>query len=120
MRSTVESDKAVEDRLLILQVSGGVKDTRDVQGIGHLVDGATIDGWLRDYLSGRAEVTNEGELDYAYRFGVRVEPLYAGRTFVDAEPEIRSEWSCERNRCPWETVRDAIWAGFDRARNRNV
>ena len=50
--------------------------------------------------------------------GVAAEGRYAGQSFVDCEPELRSEWSSEKNRAPWDAVRDAVWAGFDRARDR--
>ena len=56
----------------------------------------------------------------AFHFGVRAEGRYAAQSFVEAEPELRSEWSSERGRLPWDGVREAVWAGFDRARERRV
>ena len=75
------------------------------------------DGWVREFLGTRSD--GEG-LSIAFRFGVRSEGRYAGQSFVEAEPAVRSEWSSERGRLPWEYVRDAVWAGFDRARDRRV
>ena len=82
-----------------------------------MVDPSTVDGWIAEYLGGRSD--GKG-LAIAFRFGVLSEARNPGRSFVEAEPSIRSEWSSERGRLPWDIVRDAIWAGFDRARDRRI
>jgi hypothetical protein len=79
------------------------------------VDNETLGDWVRDYLAGR---TDREDLTVAFCFGATSEGRYAGLSFVEAEPELRSEWSSEKGRAPWDGVRDAVWAGFDRARDR--
>ncbi|HEV3440249.1 MAG TPA: hypothetical protein VG122_23040 [Gemmata sp.] len=113
--------QTVENRLPIVEVSSGVSGS-DGRGIGHLVDAKTIEEWVQEYLTGRTDpiATEPSKLVAAFQFGVQAEGRYAGQSFVEAEPVVRSEWSCERDRLPWESVRDAVWAGFDRARDRTL
>jgi hypothetical protein len=118
-----ESDNyPLSNELPILEVSGGVSGSKDGRGIGDLVDGRTIEVWVREYLLNRGTPSDVDELCLlkAFRFGVRNEGRYAGQSFIDAEPEIRSEWCSERDHPPWDSVRDAIWAGFDRGRDRKL
>ena len=116
------SAQTSDDRLSIAEVSSGVTGSKDGRGIGHLVDLPTIDGWVDQYQKSRTAENTADELTVkmAFQFGVQAEGRYAGKSFIEAEPELRSEWSCERGRLPWETVRDAVWAGFDRARDRTL
>lgn len=108
-----------DDALPVLQAARGLPGAKDGTGIGDLADGGTVDGWVREYLARRAEC-DASCVDAGFRFGVSAEGRYAGQSFVEAEPELRSEWSSGKNRGPWDTVRDAVWAGFDRARDRRV
>lgn len=112
----------VENKLPIVEVSGGVGGSKDGRGIGDLVNAITIESWVQDYLNSRIErlPLDKAKVVLAFQFGVRAESRYAGQSFIEAEPEVRSEWSCERDRSPWELVRDAVWAGFDRARQRTL
>jgi hypothetical protein len=111
-----------KDQLPILEVSGGVSGSKDGTGIGHLVDGKTMEEWVREYISNRTDTNTieEGQLETAFHFGVRMEGRFAGQSFIEAEPEIRSQWTSERGRLPWESVREPIWAGFDRGRDRKL
>jgi hypothetical protein len=114
--------KKVENPLAIVEVSGGVFHAKDGKGIGDLVDVKTIETWARDYINNRtdkAAIDEEKHLA-AFQFGVRTEGHFAGQSFIEAEPEIRSEWSSEKGRLPWDVVRDAVWSGFDRARDRTL
>jgi hypothetical protein len=118
-----ESDKhPLSNELPILEVSGGVSGSKDGRGIGDLVDERTIEMWVREYLLDRETPSDVDELCLmnAFRFGVRTEGRYAGQSFIEAEPAIRSEWSSERGHLPWDSVRDTIWAGFDRGRDRKL
>jgi hypothetical protein len=119
--SSENATQTVENRLPIVEVSSGVSGS-DGRGIGHLVDAKTIEEWVQEYLTGRTDpiAMEPSKLVAAFQFGVRAEGRYAGQSFIEAEPEVRSEWSCERDRLPWESVRDAVWAGFDRARDRTL
>jgi hypothetical protein len=117
MSPNTEQESATLEQLPILQVEQGLVGGKDGKGIGHLADEHTIDGWVLAYLGER----DGGEiLEPAFRYGVEAEGRYAGQSFVEAEPMLRSEWSSERDRQPWDVVRDAVWAGFDRARDRRV
>lgn len=113
--------QTIENQLPIVEVSSGVSGS-DGRGIGHLVNAKTIEGWMQEYLARRTDTDaiESSKLVAAFQFGVRAEGRYAGQSFIEAEPEVRSEWSCERDRLPWESVRDAVWAGFDRARDRTL
>jgi len=91
--------------------------SKDGKGIGDLVDPATVDGWVSGFLGDRSDGAEQA---IAFRFGVEAESRFAGRSFIEAEPEIRSEWSSGREPLPWDGVRNSVWAGFDRARDRNV
>ena len=107
---------ARDDTLPIRQVSGVLPGSKDGKGIGDLADDATVDGWVQDFFAGRP---GDGDQEAAFRFGARAEGRYAGRSFVEAESGLRSEWSSDKGRqTPWDRVRDAVWAGFDRARDR--
>jgi hypothetical protein len=118
MRAVLESEThSDENALPILQAAAGLTSSKDGKGIGHIVDEATVDVWILDYLAGQSDGKGLG---IAFRYGVQAEVRHVGLSFVEAEPEIRSEWSSERGKLPWESVRDAVWAGFDRARDRRV
>jgi hypothetical protein len=117
MSPNTEQESTALDQLPFLQVDQGLVGGKDGKGIGHLVDADTIDVWVHAYLGER---DGNAVLESAYRYGVEAEGRYAGQSFVEAEPMLRSEWSSERDRQPWDIVRDAVWAGFDRARDRRV
>lgn len=108
--------------LPLLEVSSGVEGGKDGTGIGKLAAPEKIAAWAREYLQkvNTGRDIDESLILAAFQHGVQSEWSSPGQTFVEAEPSIRSEWSCVRGRLPWESVRDAVWAGFDRARNRNV
>lgn len=108
------------DRLPLAEAAAGLAGSKDGKGIGDLVESATLDGWVREYLTRRGGGSSAQTMAAAFRFGARAEGRYAGQSFVEAEPGLRSEWSSERGNVPWDGVRDAVWAGFDRARNRRV
>jgi hypothetical protein len=108
---------AIESTLGTMHVEQGLLGSKDGKGIGELADTETVDGWVRDYLAQHAVGEEYGA---AFRFGVLAEGRYAGQSFVEAEPTIRSEWSSERGQQPWDGVREAVWAGFDRGRDRRV
>jgi hypothetical protein len=118
------SSQSSESRLAMAEVSQGVPGSKDGRGIGDLVDRKTIEEWANQYLA-ENNSRDESQLGVAsavaaFQFGVQAESRLAGQSFIEAEPQIRSEWSSERNRLPWECVRDAVWAGFDRARTLTV
>lgn len=110
------------ERQSIAEVSSGVSHSKDGRGIGDFVDLQTIEGWVGEYRKSRTDEhgLDEPSVKKAFQFGVRAEGRYAGKSFIEAEPEVRSEWSSERGQLPWESVRDAVWAGFDRARDRTL
>lgn len=118
MRTTTGGSAGLpEDESGMLRAAADISAPKDGTGIGDIVDPTTVNGWIAEYLGGRSD--GKG-LSIAFRFGVQAEARNAGQSFVEAESKIRSEWSSERGRLPWESVRDAVWAGFDRARNRSV
>lgn len=107
----------INEELPILAAAAALPNAKDSRGIGAFVDERMLDGWVSDYLADRSDGMG---LAIAFRFGVKAEGRFAGQSFVEAESELRSEWSSERVRLPWDTVRDAVWAGFDRARDRRM
>jgi hypothetical protein len=122
--STLNASETVDNQLPIAEVSSGVHGSKDGKGIGDLVNMRTVRKWVQEYLKGRNDTVppelGNAKLVSAFLFGVRSEGRYAGQSFIVAEPEVRSEWSSEKERLPWEAVRDAVWAGFDRARDRTL
>lgn len=120
MPDTVENQPGVTDQLPILQVAGAISGPPTGQGIGSIVDPVTEAGWVRDYLAVRGGGATGGAVEVAFRFGVKAEGRHSGKSFVEAEPDIRAEWSSAPNRQPWDDLREAIWAGFDRARDQRV
>ncbi|MBA4188089.1 MAG: hypothetical protein C0467_08720 [Planctomycetaceae bacterium] len=104
----------------MMQAAQGLDSPKDGKGIGDLASAEVVDGWTHDYLSGEGDPADSRGLAAAFRFGIKADGRCAGLSFVESEPELRSEWSSEKGRPPWETVRDAVWAGFDRARDRRV
>ena len=110
------------DELPIMEVSRGIEGGKEGTGIGHLVDAATLKLWVNEYLHKLDSPLGIDEtlVEAAFQHGVQSESNKPGQSFIEAEPTIRSEWSCCRGQLPWEEVRDAVWAGFDRARDRNM
>jgi hypothetical protein len=119
MLNSVGPDARTGDDLPLLEVQQGLGTSKDGHGIGDLVDPVTLNGWVSDYLASQSD-PGDGALDLAFRFGVRAEGRHAGRSFAEAEAELRSEWASEKNHSPWDAVREAAYAGFDRARDRRV
>lgn len=122
MRITTKTDgeiRAPDDTegVRLLRAAADLAAPKDGTGLGEIVDSTTVDGWIVEYLAGNSDGKGLG---IAFRYGVAAEGRCRGQAFVEAEPFIRSEWSSERGRLPWEIVRDAVWAGFDRARNRHL
>lgn len=108
------------EKLPILEAAQGLNGSKDGTGIGGIAADGVVDGWASEYLITKGDPTDRDALLDAFRFGVRADGWSAGQSFVDTEPKLRSEWSSQKNRLPWETVRDAVWAGFDRARDRRA
>jgi hypothetical protein len=122
LASSELASQKVENPLSIVEASAGVSHTKGGKGIGDLVDVKTIEAWVGEYRGNRTDNNqiDEKQLFVAFQYGVRAEGRFAGQSFVEAEPEIRAEWSSERGQLPWDSVRDAVWAGFDRARDRKL
>jgi hypothetical protein len=106
-----------EPALPILEAAAALPGAKDGSGIGQFVDEQTLRAWIEDY---RARGHDFEGLEAAFEYGVQAEARFAGLSFVEAEPELRSQWSSERGHAPWDGVRDALWSGFDRARERRV
>lgn len=104
------------DTVPTIHVEQGLRGSKDGKGIGDLANDEIVESWVQEYL------TSDSSADHAtaFRYGVRAEGRHAGQSFIEAEASIRSEWSSERGHAPWDAVRDAVWAGFDRARDRRV
>jgi hypothetical protein len=113
MRETTENEPA----LPMLEAAATLTGAKDGRGIGQFVDTKTLRAWIEDYRTGGKDTTG---LEAAFQYGVEAEARFAGLSFVEAEADIRSEWSSEKGRVPWDGVRDAVWSGFDRARERRV
>ena len=109
-----------DSQLPIFEAAQGLAASKDGKGIGDLAHPEIVESWARDYLTGQGELTDRVVLAAAFRFGVRADGRYAGQSFVETESQLRSEWSSEKGRPPWNAVRDAVWAGFDRARDRRA
>jgi hypothetical protein len=121
MHTTNEINPVVApDQLPLLQAVQGVPGSKDGKGIGDLVDADTMEQWIRDYIAAGVPPGDRVMQGLAFQFGVVVEGRCVARSFVEAEAELRSEWASQKGRPAWDTVREAVWAGFDRARDRRV
>ena len=82
--------------------------------------------WRESY---RTRPYYKNGLDYehfqpAYRYGWEsaTKPAYMGRSFDEAEPDLRSNWNSYRgtNRAEWDEARHASRDAFDRIRQRSA
>ncbi len=108
------------EELPLRDVTAGVPALKGTDGLGDSVDPATLHAWTDEYLSERTYATTLEVLRAAFQFGVHAESRYPAKAFVDAEPELRADWTSTNDQSVWDNVRDAVWAGFDRARDRRV
>lgn len=74
---------------------------------------ADEDRYWKDNFRSRPYVTADRDYDYyagAYRYGFESAPRYPGRSFDDAESDLRSGWDRyeHRGRSTWESVKDAV------------
>jgi len=106
-----------QHELPMLEAAAALPGAKDGSGIGQFVDEKTLQGWINDYRAGGKDANGQ---ESAFQYGVEAEARFAGLSFMEAESELRSEWSAERGQVPWDTIRDAVWSGFDRARERRV
>ena len=119
MVSSNEIKPVERDRELPLHtVAGALSGTKDGKGVGDLVDEETVNEWTMSFLAGAEADSDDQSVEAAFRFGARMEGCFAPRSFVEAESDLRAEWAAGKGRVPWERVRSAVWAGFDRARDR--
>ncbi|MBA4064345.1 MAG: hypothetical protein C0501_11660 [Isosphaera sp.] len=92
------------------------------KGVGELLDPTTEDNWIRDYLARRrAEPDYDAATDPAatdaYRFGLRAEARFHGRSFAESEAALRAEWEALHPNRGWSDARRPAQDGFDRARD---
>jgi len=107
-----------DNQLPLLQAAQGMVDTKDGKGIGDLVNPNLLASWVHDFLIGRGDPLDQQGMAIAFRFGVKADGRYAGQSFVETESQLRADWAAEKCHIPWDKVREAVWAGFDRARDR--
>jgi len=103
-------------------IAGAVAGGLAGKGIGELIDPTTEDNWLREYFASDATRktvrTGDTEETYrpAYRYGLTAGRTHAGRTFEQAEPELRAGWEKEHAvpGMTWDYARGAVRDAFDR------
>ena len=81
-----------EPRLSMLEAAAAVSGGKNGQGIGQFVDRKTLQAWIEDFRASGKETRG---LEPAFQYGVEAEARFAGISFVEAEPELRSEWSSD-------------------------
>jgi uncharacterized protein (TIGR02271 family) len=95
-------------------VAGGLAG----KGIGELIDPTTEDNWLREYYSSSKHKKGETVEVYrpAYQFGVAAVDTHQGRSFDEAEADIRSGWEKEHGTSglDWDRARGAVRDAYDR------
>ncbi len=90
------------------------------KGVGELIDPTTVDNWLRDYSTKQKLAKGETADTYqpAYHYGVAASERHSGRTYDEAEKDLRSEWDAARGDAglEWDRACGAVQDAYDRAR----
>lgn len=100
-------------------VAGGVAG----KAIGEQVNPTAEDAYWRENYSSRPYVTRDATFDDygpAYRYGVDTAGQYPGRSFDEAEPDLRGGWERARgpSRLSWDHARHATRDSWQRLHNR--
>jgi hypothetical protein len=100
-------------------VAGGVAG----KAIGEQVNPTEEDAYWRENYSSRPYVAKDATFDDygpAYRYGVDTAGQYPGRSFDEAEPDLRGGWEKARepSRLSWDHARHATRDSWQRLHNR--
>jgi phage tail tape-measure protein len=96
-------------------VAGGLAG----KGIAHAVDPTAEEAYWRENFSSRPYVKGDSKFDDygpAYRYGVDSYGRSKGRSFGDAEPELKRDWERVRGNSSlsWEKAKDASHDAWQR------
>lgn len=89
------------------------------KGAAEMIDPTAEDAYWRESYSGRPYVASGGTYDDygpAYRYGVGSYGQYEGRTFDQAEPDLKRHWDGARgsSQLTWENARHATRDSWQR------
>jgi uncharacterized protein (TIGR02284 family) len=101
---------------------GAVAGAMGGKAIANRIDPATEEAHWKTSYSSRPYVTSGSSYDDygpAYKLGYERYPEYHGRSWDQAEPELRNEWETRRgnSRLAWDDARHATRDAYDRARD---
>ena len=91
------------------------------KGVGELIDPTTEDNWLRDYFGSEGHTHAGATADTfrpAYRYGLGRRTDHPGRTFDEAESDLREQWEQNHARSSglgWDEARGAVRHAFGQA-----
>jgi hypothetical protein len=109
-------------------VIGGVAGGLAGKGVAESIDPTVEDAYWRDNYAQRPyydQKTSYDEYRPAYQYGWESHNLYGGRSFDEAEPELRREWESakDRARLAWDKAKHATrdaWNRVDKNDRRMV
>ena len=89
------------------------------KGVAEIIDPTVEEAYWRTNYSSRPYVTRDATFDDygpAYRYGVTSYSRYPGRTFGQAEAELRRDWERDRgtSRLEWNEARHAVRDSWQR------
>ncbi len=89
------------------------------KGVGELIDPTTEDNWIRDYYAAEKNKPAGATADTyrpAVRYGLEGQRAHAGRSFDEAEADLRGGWEREHASTTglgWDHARGAVKHAFD-------
>jgi len=89
------------------------------KGVAEMIDPTAEDAYWRENFSSRPYVTAESSYDEygpAYRYGWETYPQFAGTSFDEVEPQLRSQWDYRRgdSDLDWERAKYATKDAWQR------
>ena len=96
----------------------------DVQRVADELAWQQEEQWWRENYRTRPYVSGDRGFDWyspAYRFGVEAALRYHGRSWTEAEPEMRDAWEAWEHRPPdaeWVDVKESVHDAWDHLRGR--
>jgi hypothetical protein len=84
--------------------------------VGEMIDPTFENEWVAGYTKSKSKPPSEAEiatLRRAFRFGMNAQSMYSSTDFLAVEVDLRRSWE-RLESAKWDTVRDAVRAGFDR------
>jgi hypothetical protein len=104
---------------LLGAAAGAIAGGLTGKGVAEIIDPTIEEAYWRTSYSSRPYVTRDATFDDygpAYRYGVSSYSRYPGRTFGQAEAELRRDWELDKggSRLTWNEARHAVRDSWQR------